>query len=328
MTNQAHESSGREQRLQEALVAGIEAAETGGTENRDAVLGRPPFQAATALDTLLQVLDQDPAPPRQLNRSIPRDLETICLKCLEKEPSKRYASARDFIADLDRFLTGQPIDARPTSRRERIAKWIRRRPAAAALLGVSAAAAIGFVALGIALLVNAQQLANEATKRESAERDRGDLLRKQTELLTAQVTEGRSHAYSSDVVLAGLSLDRNDAAGAQRYLDSTRPKPGETDLRGFEWHYLWRKNNLERLNLPKTGLVAMPPVYPQRDRKHAQRRQLAYSPDGKFLASTRDVCGRPGETGRHRADLRGSIVGHSLTGKCAEMSPAFCGIVG
>ncbi|MCY0541612.1 hypothetical protein OVW21_26660, partial [Klebsiella pneumoniae] len=90
-------------------------------------------------------------------------------------------------------------------------------------------------------------------------------------VLTKQVAEGRSHAYSSDVVLAGLALDRNDAAGAQMYLDGTRPKPGESDLRGFEWHYLWRKNNLERLNLPKTGLIAHPPVYPQRDRMHAQR---------------------------------------------------------
>jgi hypothetical protein len=74
------------------------------------------------------------------------------------------------------------------------------------------------------------------------------------------------------------------------YLDATRPKAGDADLRGFEWHYLWRKNNLERLSLPKTALFAMPPVYPQRDRKHAQRRQLVYSPDAKYLASTRDVC--------------------------------------
>ncbi|HEV3021494.1 MAG TPA: serine/threonine-protein kinase, partial [Pirellulales bacterium] len=95
--------------------------------------GRPPFQAASLLDTLVQVREQEPVSLRQLNAKLPRDLETICLKCLRKEPDKRYASAGEFAADLGRFLAGEPIDARRTGAGERVLKWVKRRPAVASL---------------------------------------------------------------------------------------------------------------------------------------------------------------------------------------------------
>jgi WD40 repeat protein/tRNA A-37 threonylcarbamoyl transferase component Bud32 len=88
--------------------------------------GRPPFQADNPLDTLMQVLQRDPVPPRQLNAAIPRDLETICLKCLEKDPRKRYPSAQELTADLGRFLGGLPIRARPVTQAERTVKWVKR----------------------------------------------------------------------------------------------------------------------------------------------------------------------------------------------------------
>lgn len=90
--------------------------------------GRPPFQAAIPIETIQHVVSVDPPRPRSLNPSIPRDLETICLKCLEKSPAKRYASATAIAADLDRFLNGQPILARPVGVIEKAYRWYRRRP--------------------------------------------------------------------------------------------------------------------------------------------------------------------------------------------------------
>jgi hypothetical protein len=102
------------------------------------VTGRPPFQAATPMDTVLMLLTEEPVPPRRLNASIPRDLETICLKCLEKEPAKRYLSAAALGQDLRRYLNDEPILARPVTRLESAVKWARRRPAIAGLLGLVA----------------------------------------------------------------------------------------------------------------------------------------------------------------------------------------------
>jgi tetratricopeptide (TPR) repeat protein len=98
--------------------------------------GRPPFRAETPMETLLQVQSEDPVPPARLQRKVPRDLETICLKCLQKEPHKRYASADELAQDLSRLLADEPILARPVSGWERAWKLARRHPAAASLVGV------------------------------------------------------------------------------------------------------------------------------------------------------------------------------------------------
>jgi serine/threonine-protein kinase len=99
--------------------------------------GRPPFRADSAAATLQQVLTDEPVPPARLNPKVPRDLTTICLKCLSGEPGRRYVSAAALAEDLRRFLRGEPIAARPAGRLERLARWARRRPAAAALLAVA-----------------------------------------------------------------------------------------------------------------------------------------------------------------------------------------------
>ena len=90
---------------------------------------RPPFKAATPLDTLMQVRQDEPVLPSRLRPGVPRDLEVICLKCLEKDPVRRYASAEALAEDLERWLAGKPIQARATSAWERGLKWVKRRPA-------------------------------------------------------------------------------------------------------------------------------------------------------------------------------------------------------
>jgi tetratricopeptide (TPR) repeat protein len=110
--------------------------------------GRPPFRGETWQDTLEQVRCQEPTAPGRLRRKLSRDLETICLKCLEKEPKKRYASAQALADDLRRFLAGEPVQARPTPAWVRGLKWAKRRPALAALLVVSAVALLALGGVG------------------------------------------------------------------------------------------------------------------------------------------------------------------------------------
>ena len=99
--------------------------------------GRPPFQAANPLDTLLQVMEREPVSVSNINPEIQRDLETICHKCLQKESAKRYAAAQELADDLGRWLRNEPILARPVGRLERLVKWSKNQPAAALLIGIS-----------------------------------------------------------------------------------------------------------------------------------------------------------------------------------------------
>jgi eukaryotic-like serine/threonine-protein kinase len=150
----------------------------------EALTGRPPFRAATVLETLEQVRSQEPVAPTRLQPGLPRDLETICLQCLRKEPARRYASAEALAEDLRRFQASEPILARPTSSWKRAWKWMRRHPAAAALLAVSAAAIVLLLAGGLYFTRQLQQerekavgqaaAAERARKEERRERDRAE----------------------------------------------------------------------------------------------------------------------------------------------------------
>jgi ABC-type branched-subunit amino acid transport system substrate-binding protein len=108
-----------------------------GTFLYECLTGRPPFKGATNLDTLQQVLDEEPLEPRKLNPKVPPDLETICLKCLRKDPAARYGTAEDLAEDLSRFLDDKPVSARRRGWTERALEWCRRRPAAAMLTCLS-----------------------------------------------------------------------------------------------------------------------------------------------------------------------------------------------
>jgi tetratricopeptide (TPR) repeat protein len=142
--------------------------------------GRPPFRGGSTYAVVEQVLSQEATPPATHGTGVPRDLETICLKCLQKEPVKRYGSAEALADDLDRFLNGEPIMARRVGPVERAVKWARRRPAQAALAAVTAAAALALV--GFALwLEDANARLDQLYKGEKAAREREKEAREQAE---------------------------------------------------------------------------------------------------------------------------------------------------
>jgi len=183
--------------------------------------GRPPFLAANALDTLRQVMELEPVSPASLQPSVPRDLATVCLKCLQKAPSKRYASAEALADDLRRFLDGQPILARQTPAWERTLKWARRRPALAALYAVSAAALMAVLLYNVWLqgaLTDANNQRAAAQKAQSAAEEALEQRRRQ--LVQVLMADGARLLDEGDWFGAMLplaqafSLDQKDPARA------------------------------------------------------------------------------------------------------------------
>jgi hypothetical protein len=219
--------------------------------------GRPPFLAATMMDTLARVCADEPVPVRRLQPGVPRDLETVCLKCLEKDPTKRYASARDLAEDLRRFGAGEPVRARPVGVVGRGWRWGRRNPAVAGLLAAVAAALLGGTAAATLFAVRADANA----RRANTERDRAD----------EEALQARRNLYLAHMQLAERAYDEVNMARVRDLLERQQPeRTGGTDLRGFEWYYLWRLSHSELLTLRgHTGWVQC----------------VAFSPDGRRLAS-------------------------------------------
>jgi serine/threonine protein kinase/tetratricopeptide (TPR) repeat protein len=154
----------------------------------DLLTGRPPFKGSTAIDTLEQVRGQEPVALSRLQPKIPRDLETICLKGLRKDPRQRYHTALEFAEDLDRFLDAQPIRARPVPAWERAWKWTRREPAKAAAIGAAILALAATTAGGIFFGLYKQQQANALTQkleRQQVKRQEVDHLRDSAEAAEA-----------------------------------------------------------------------------------------------------------------------------------------------
>jgi eukaryotic-like serine/threonine-protein kinase len=133
--------------------------------------GRPPFKGVSAMDTMKQVIEQDPVSPSRIQYHVPRDLETICMKCLQKEPHKRYATARDMADDLNRYLDGVPIKARRTPPIERAVKWVKRRPAKATALAFVSSGLIGMLSYGAWYWNHQRDLERIADRHQARVRD-------------------------------------------------------------------------------------------------------------------------------------------------------------
>ena len=142
-----------------------------GTVLYEALTGRPPFRADSIGETLRQVTETQPVSPRLLNPAVPRDLETVCLKCLQKEPARRYHSAVALADDLERFLAGQPIHARPVGPVQRVWMWCRRKPGTASLVAVLLFALMGGMA-GITIEWRRAEVARESAVASDLEAQR------------------------------------------------------------------------------------------------------------------------------------------------------------
>ncbi len=219
--------------------------------------GRPAFQAPTPTETLRRVMEVDPVAPRRLNPRVSRDLDTICLKCLEKEPGRRYGSADALADDLDCWLEDRPIHARRASTVERTIKWARRRPALAALVGVAAAALL--TVLCGSLWYNARLEAEIVNVKREHDRAEDNFAKSEDFRKRAEDREllARRHAYAAQMNLAYQACDAGHLAQVLRTLDAQAPSTDQSDLRSFDWHYLSSKANrgLRRILEAGTGPV-------------------------------------------------------------------------
>jgi WD40 repeat protein len=260
--------------------------------------GRVPHRGENSMETVLLVLQQEPVPPSRLQPRVPRDLETICLKCLQKVPRQRYASAAALAADLEHFLQGEPIQARPVNVWERGWRWARRRPAIAGLLAlVVLVTVVGFGLVSWKWL-EADAAWQEAAARAGDERHARQEADTQRQEAETRRQEAESERQRAQLMSAGLTLDQGI-----KLCEEGKTGPG----------LLWMARALE---LIPRGAAAEDLDFTIRANLSAWRRQvcpvrlgtqlgteipaIAYSPDGKLLL----VAGEPpGEEGRFLAIL-------------------------
>lgn len=264
--------------------------------------GRPPFVGTSPLDTVDRARTQEPVPPTLLNPRVPIDLETLCLKCLEKLPKNRPASARELAEEIDRFRHGIPILSRPVSSSERLRRWCSRRPAIASLIVVSIVATL---TIGGLLALNNHNLMSFSARLTNLNRDLGRVNRElEVSVTTArqlqQTAEQREAQaqealYAADIYRAGLALKQDDSRETAALLDRHSAERTPTTSHNFEWWYLHKQVSRRCRVLLDVGH----PIY-----------VLKWAPEGSVLAAAgRDAIVR-------LIDLRtNSVIQHVTTGQ-------------
>jgi WD40 repeat protein/serine/threonine protein kinase/DNA-directed RNA polymerase specialized sigma24 family protein len=263
------------------------------------LLLRPPFEASGRLELMESIQTKVPTAPHRIDGQVPRDLETIIQKAIEREPKQRYQTAEAMAEDLRRYLVGEPILARPVTAGERLVKWARRKPAIAFLV----ATVIVVSAFGLAGML--WQWRRAVTRELEAEHQR-DQARQANQALQSTMEQLRSNAYLANLNLAQRYWDENNPARVVELLESQRPRsPAETDLRGFEWYYLDRLCHSDLLTYSgHKGFVW----------------SVSFSPDGKRAASASEdhsVHIWDAESGR----LLVRVPEHTEGVRCVRFSP-------
>ncbi len=284
----------------------------------------PAFPETDRVKLLHDVAEVEPAPPRQIDPAIPHDLETIVLKAIRKEPGERYQTLEEFADDLRRFLQHEPIKARRPSLRDQFGKWSRRHRGLVITDSLLSVLLTIVTAIAAVLVIQERQnleykeaLAKADLSEERAKRLEEEQARKISDALAYQAQEiARSHRYVGNIQLAWEAWSRSLLGEMKRNLENCIPNEGETDLRSWEWRYLWGlchevPETIGRHNGPAYNIRFSPdesiPATCGRDgvrlwdaRSLKQLRHLAvhyadvntvsFSPDGKLLATASDDC--------------------------------------
>ena len=315
--------------------------------------GHPPFRAATTLQTLDLVRSREPVPPRELQPATPRDLQTICLKCLEKEPGKRYATAGELADDLRRFLDHEPIRARPVGHLGRLARWARRNPVPAGLVG--ALVVTGLFALTAILwqwrkadaLAKSLSFANIQSEQRRLRAVDAQKRAEQASDEARRLGEAeRRERYRSNIAAAAAALQLQNSATALRYLEAAPP-----EQRDWEWRHLRIQLDSARAVMPGStpawGVWQLPIISPSGKQLASPDKDertinvwdattgttiaslrghegpvyaLAYSPDGKRLASgSADMTIRLWEPGSGKEVA--AMLGHEKPVEWLSYSP-------